>query len=71
MGKIETCVYFVARGIALLWSFFNLTIVYLPLSIYNTAFVVLALGTMNLLELEFLLCEWSLFGLSALLFRLG
>jgi len=31
----------------------------------------LALVTLNLVEREFLLCEWSLFGLSALLFRLG
>ena len=29
-----------------------------------------ALNTMNLVELEFLLCEWSPFDLSALLFRL-
>jgi len=31
----------------------------------------LALGTMNLVEWEFLLCEWSSFGLSALLLQLG
>jgi len=30
----------------------------------------LAVGTMNRVEWEFLLCEWSSFGFSALLFRL-
>jgi len=44
---------------------------HLALSTDNTEFVALALGTMNLVEWEFLLCEWLLFGLSALLFRLG
>jgi len=64
-------VYFAARGIALLWSFSILTVVHLVLSTYNTEFLALALGTMNLVEWEFLLCEWSSFVLSALLFRLG
>jgi len=45
--------------------------VYLTLFTYNIEFVALALGTMNLVEREFLLCEWSSFGLSALLFWLG
>jgi len=34
-------------------------------------FVAPAVSTMNLVQMEFLLCEWSSFGLSALLFRLG
>jgi len=45
--------------------------VYLALSTYNTAFVALTVSTMNLVQREFLLCEWSSFWLSALLFRLG
>jgi len=45
--------------------------VYLALSAYNTQFVAPAVSTMNLVEWEFLLCEWLPFGLSALLFRLG
>jgi len=44
--------------------------VYLALSTYNTAFVALTVGTMNLVQREFMLCEWSSFGLSALLFGL-
>jgi len=44
---------------------------YLALSTYNTEFVALAVSMMNLVQREFLLCEWSSFGLSALLFRLG
>jgi len=43
----------------------------MALSTYNTEFVSLALGTMNMVEWKFLLCEWSLFGISALSFRLG
>jgi len=70
--KKETCsVHFAARGKALLWSFFHLNCSVSGLYTYNTEFVALALGTMNLIEWEFLLCEWSLFGLSALLFQLG
>jgi len=45
--------------------------VYLALSNYNIEFVALAVSTMHLVEWEFLLCEWSPFGFSALLFRLG
>jgi len=45
--------------------------VYLALPTYNTEFVALAISTMNLVEREFLLCEWSSFWLSALLFRMG
>jgi len=45
--------------------------VYLALSTYDIEFVALGVSTMNLDQREFLLCEWSLFGLSALLFRLG
>jgi len=41
------------------------------LSTFNTEFVALAVGTMNLDQREFLLCEWSSFGLSTFLFRLG
>jgi len=33
--------------------------------------VALAVSTMNLVQREILMCEWSSFGLSALLFRLG
>jgi len=47
------------------------TAVYVALSTHNTEFVEPALGTMNLVESELLLCEWSSFGLTALLFRLG
>jgi len=35
---------------------------------YGPEFVALAVGTMNLVKWEFLLCEWSSFGLSAMLF---
>jgi len=42
--------------------------VYPALFTYNTEFVALAASMMNLVQREFLLCEWSLFGLSALLF---
>jgi len=45
--------------------------VYLALSSYNTEFVALVVRTMNVVQREHLLCEWSLFVLSALLFRLG
>jgi len=41
------------------------------MSINNTEFVALAIDTVNLVEWEFLLCEWSSFGLSAFLFQLG
>jgi len=43
---------------------------YLNLSTYNIEFVVLAVSTMNLVQKDFLLYEWSSFGLSTLLFRL-
>jgi len=71
--KNKKIVYFAANGIALLWLFFHLncSVVYPALSIYNTEFVALAIDTMNLVKWEFLLCEWSSFGLSALFFRLG
>jgi len=64
-------VYFAARGKDWLWLFFNLNCNVPALSTYNTEFVALAVSTMNLIEWEFLLCEWSSFGLSTLLFRLG
>jgi len=66
-------VYFAANGIALVWLFFHLncSVVYPALSIYNTEFVALGIDTMNLAKGEFLLCEWSSFRLSALLFQLG
>ena len=38
---------------------------YPALSTYNIEFVTLAVGTMKLVEREFLLCKWSSFGLSA------
>jgi len=41
------------------------------LSSYNIEFEAPAVGTMNQIEWEFLLCEWSSFRFSALLFRLG
>jgi len=44
--------------------------VYLAMSTYNTEFVAIALGTMNLVVWEFTLCEWSLFGFTALFFPL-
>jgi len=37
---------------------------------YNTVFVKLGVGMMNLVEWEFLLCEWSSIWFSALLFLL-
>jgi len=37
---------------------------------YNTAFVALAVSTMNLVQREFLLCEWLSFGISTWLFKL-
>jgi len=38
--------------------------VYLAFSTYNTEFMALVISTMNLVQREFLLCEWSSFGLS-------
>jgi len=38
--------------------------VYLALSTYNTEVMELATSTMNLVQREFLLCEWSSFVLS-------
>jgi len=43
----------------------------MDLSTHNTEFVELALGTMKLVGWELLLCECWLFGLTALLLRLG
>ena len=65
--KQKKSVYFAANGIALMWLFFHLNcnVVYPALSINNTEFVALAIDMMNLAEWEFLLCEWSSFGLSA------
>jgi len=57
---------FATNGLALLCFLFHLnySIVYPALSINNTEFVALAIYTMNLVELEFLLCElvvvWAL-----------
>jgi len=50
---------------------FELLCIWLCPSTYNTEFVALAVDTINLVKWEFLLCEWSLSWLSALLFRLG
>jgi len=60
-------VHFAARGIALLCAFCHqryspATVVYLGLPTYNTEFVALAVGTINLVEWEFQLCGWSLLG---------
>jgi len=65
IGKKKNSVYFAARDIALLWSFFHLncSVAYLALSNYYIEFVALAVVTMKLVEWEFLLCEWSPFGL--------
>jgi len=45
------------------WGYFAIrTAVYPALSTYNTEFVALAVGTMKLVEWEFLLCGWWSFG---------
>ena len=56
LEKQTNSVYFATTGIALLWLLFHLNSWH---------------WQSNLVEWEILLCEWSLFGLSALLFQLG
>jgi len=59
--KNRKVVCFATRDVALLWLFFHLTCCvsgFVHEKTLSSEFLALAVGAMNLVEWEFLLCEW-------------
>ena len=69
---VQSSVYFATADIALLWLFLHLkcSVSSFVHFLHRVCVMAQVVGTMNQVEWEFLLCKWSSFRLSALLFRL-